>query len=418
MSDYDADGYDANGYDSEGLDRNGYDSEGYDCDGYDKNGWSYDGDLHRDTGTVFHPTTHLTREGDEYNDDGEDCYGNSRCDNGDCEDEDCELCNPPSNDDDFQDHLRCYSSRAPAVHGWQCKPPVLVAGRWQHDRTLYAGHEIEMYSDDICTSDVDTVLSQLNRAYRKFKPQTRTLDCAIAKQDGSLDHTTDVDGNEEEQGGGFEVVTVPLTREQNYGIFRSFDVLGRGSCSAWSMGTKVGHHIHLSRAAIGPLTLGKMLVFANAPGNQLFIEQVAGRGADFNAFCQKKLTDALKEYPNDERYEVLNVTEQTVEFRMFKANLKSAGILKNYEFAVSLVRYCEQSSLGAESGAVEDHYHPLAYHQYRQWLATRHAEYPYLHQFFLSHRSLSRSYKHGLAANAVPKDRSPKYHAVGNSAGV
>jgi len=397
--------YDENGYDAEGYDRNGYDSEGYDRDGYNSEGWDSN-DLHRDSGTEFHPTTRCMRDGEFYNEDGEDWRGNSRCDNGDCEDWDCEACHPPSDEDEsssFEDHLMAYSRKATDVHRWVCKPPVMVAGRWQFDRTLYAGHELEMYSDDEDTGDVDFVLAQLNSAYCKFNPQTRSGACAIAKHDGSLDHAD----------GGFEAVTVPLTREQNYGIFESFKVLGSGRCSAWSMGDEVGHHIHLSRSAIGPLTLGKLLVFANAECNHKFIENVAGRKADFNGFARKKLTDALKDYPNDERYEVINVTEQTVEFRMFKCNLMSRAILKNYEFAVSLVRYCEQVTHGMDTEPEWDS-HPLHYLQYRRWLVQRHAEYPYLHQFFLSHRSMSTNYKRhvGLAKNAVPKDRSPKFALI------
>jgi hypothetical protein len=358
---------------------------------YDENGWDALG-RHRDTGNTYDP-------------DGYDIDGNSRCDNGDCDDDTCERCHPepepePEDDETFDEQLHAYNAKATDIHGWFYAPMRLANGGWSADRTLYAGHEIEMYSDNEDYDDVLTVLRQLDTPYRNLNPQTRTNRCAIAKHDGSLDV----------QDGGFEAVTVPLTRAQTYGIFESFKIVGDGNCSAWNMGNEVGHHIHLSRAAIGPLTLGKLLVFANADANQRFVERVACRPAEFNGFSSKKLTDAMREEPNGDRYEVINVTTHTVEFRMFKSNLMTRAILKNYEFAVSLTRYCEQVTHGMDTEP-EWSSHPLHYLQYRRWVAEHHAEYPYLHQFFLAHPSMSQNYRSskGLKANAIPKDRSPKF---------
>lgn len=416
---YDECGFSPNGihrdtnttYGPDGFNREGYNLSGFDRDGYDDRGFDQS-NLHRDTGTHYHPVDHLTWDHNHYSEDNDnlDWRGRTRRQNGDCLDSDCETCYPPEDDDNsddsnksFQDRLDDYSAKAPRKLGWIAKPPRCVNGEWIYDRTLYAGHEIEMYSDDEDYDDVEFVLNQLSSAYRKFNPQTTTRQCAIAKYDGSLEY----------QDGGFETVTVPLTREQTYGIFESFKVLGGGNCSAWGCGDEVGHHIHLSRAAIGPLTLGKLLVFANVECNHQFIERVAGRKAGYNCFAPKKLSDAMRDRPNAERHEVINVTEHTVEFRMFKSNLLSRGILKNYEFAVSLVRYCEQVNYGM-GDEPEDADHPLHYLSYRRWLATCHAEYPYLHQFFLSHRTMAANYrKHtGLAKNAIPNERSPKFALI------
>jgi hypothetical protein len=400
--------YGPDGFNIDGFNLSGFDREGYDERGFNEN------NLHRETGTHYHPVDHLTWDRGRYSEDNNDLdwRGRDRCDNGECEDMECESCNPPDDDEEpvdasFNDRLDSYGEKAPRKLGWSDHSHRTFDGEYVADRTLYAGHEIEMYADDEDYSSVEHVLDQLNSAYRNFKPQTRTLRCAIAKYDGSLEY----------KDGGFEAVTVPLTREQTYGIFGSFRVLGGGSCSAWDCGPEVGHHIHLSRAAIGPLTLGKLLVFANVECNQLFIERVAGRKADYNTFASKKLTDAMHDRPNADRHEVINVTNHTVEFRMFKSNLLSRGILKNYEFAVSLVRYCEQVDYG-NGEEPEDSDHPLHYLSYRRWLAAKHAEYPYLHQFFLSHGSMARNYRQhaGLAKNAVPTERSPKFALIRTSA--
>lgn len=403
-------GFDADGYDATGHDRDGFDRQGYDSRGFDGN------NIHRDTGTYYHPVDHLTWDSESYSEDNDslDWQGNSRCDNGDCSDSDCETCNPPDEDEDedvdderqwsssssFEDSLLGYDARAPRVHGWR---PITVRdanGFCLLDRTLYAGHEIEMYSDDESADDVQFVLNQINSAYRRFKPQTTAGLCAIAKRDSSLDEYGD---------GGFETVTVPLTRDQTYGIFGSFKVLGGGHCSAWTKGDDVGHHIHLSRAAIGPLTLGKLLVFMNAEVNRSFLVGIAGRDGGFNQFAPgKKLTDA----ENGDRYEVLNVTDQTVEFRLFKSNLYSRAILKNYEFAVSAVRFCEDSPHGFEEPEYETD--PLSYVKYRRYVASHHKEYPYLHAFLLTHHRLKRGYtmSSGLKPNAIPKERSPKFALI------
>lgn len=395
--------FDRNGFRYDGdtglyLHRNG---TRWDDNGFDRYGW------HRHTGTPFHPETHLTREGSEYDSagynhagrdsegydsEGYDEDGNSRCENGDCTDEYCERCNPS---DSFSDRLDSYGCNVIRACGWTDKSTF-----GKPDRTLYAGHEFEMFSDHEDFDDVEFVLRQIDTEYRKHNPQTRTGRCTIAKSDGSLSEYNDY---------GFETVTVPLNREQTYGIFKSFDVLGSGRCSAWTLGTGIGHHIHLSRQAIGPLTLGKMLVFMNAEPNRDFLSAIAGRAPnDYADFSRKKLTS--KE--SMDRYEVLNVTGCTAEFRLFRSNLYTRAILKNYEFAVSVVRFCETVSHGF--GDVYYSTDPLHFHQYRRWLAHHHAEYPFLHAFLLGHSALKVGYKstRSLPRNAVTKEQSPKFAMV------
>lgn len=380
---------------------------------YDENGFDADG-FHRDTGTEFHPITRRTCAGDRYdsegydadgydadgydsegygrdgyNGDGLDQDGNSRCDNGDCDDCECEYCNPASA---FDDRLDDYGARAPRRLGWRPQPGV--------DRTLYAGHEIEMYSDNVEYDDVEYVLRQLDTLYAKHNPMTTTRRCAIAKRDGSLD----------EDSGGFETVTVPLTREQTYGIFTQFKTLGDGLCSAWDKGDEVGHHIHVSRAAIGPLTLGKLGVFMNCDENRAFLEAIACRPAEFNGFEDGKKLTAPE---NAERYAVLNITDSTVEFRMFKSNLYTKAILKNYEFCMAAIHFCERSSHGfGETGTSSD---PLHFTQFRRFVADNRSRYAFLHEFMLFHPQLRVGYRNnsGLPASvASPKDRSPKFALI------
>jgi hypothetical protein len=376
---------------------------------YDENGFDWEG-LHPDTETAFHPTTRLTRDGnrrddegydfngrdaygfdrdgygrDGYNEDGEDCDGNTRCDNGDCDDDECETCRPERG---FENHLLPYGEKVERVHGWSMDPRV----------TLYAGHEFEMYSRREDYSDVEDTLTQLNDLYATLAPLTRTRRCAIAKHDGSLGEW------------GFETVTVPLTDAQMYGIFTKFKTLGDGGCAAWNRGDEVGHHVHLSRAAIAPLTLGKMLVFMNAEANREFLTAIAGRDCrTYAKFATKKLTDGR----NHDRYEVLNVTNKTVEFRLFKSNLRSEAILKNHEFCKAVLAFCEGESHGF--GVVASALDPLHWTRFRAFVAANRGSYAYLHRFLLTHSSLRNGYcnNSGLPENvANPKERSPMFSMI------
>jgi hypothetical protein len=400
--------YDEYGFDSEGthretgtvLDPNGFDSDG----------------IHSVTETEFHPTTRLTRDGERidsegysvagYNEDGydregydsdgydqygQDSFGNSRCANGECYDDSCEC--RASN---FDDQLDDYGTRAHRRHGWNPDPDL--PGSY-----MYAGHEIEMYSDDEDFDDVEYTIKQVDDLYANLNPLTRTRKCAIAKRDGSLD---------EYGSGGGELVTVPLTTEQVYGIFGAFKTLGNGRCSAWDKGEDVGHHIHLSRAAIGPLTLGKLLVFMNAEPNRAFLEAIACRPAGFNKFRTKRITDQ----ENSDRYEVLNITNDTVEFRLFKSNLYSRAILKNHEFAIAAVKFCEQAAHGF--GLVDAGTDPLHFMNFRRFVATNRRTYRHLHEFLLSHTALRVGYRNnsGLPESvANPKERSPLFALVHTS---
>lgn len=396
--------YDEYGFNEHGIHRET--GEPYDEDGFDSDG------EHRDTGTVFHPTTHLTRDGhrrdeegydwrgydregynregydsDGYNADGEDEHGNTRCENGDCEDPDC-----PCRITDFESCLESYGCKAPLKHGWRTPPGA-------DPTTLYAGHEIEMYSDDADPDDVEYTVRQVDTAYARFNPLTVNGRCCIAKHDGSLDY----------KDGGFELVTVPLTHEQVYGIFGSFKTLGNGRCSAWDCGDDVGHHIHLTKRAIGPLTLGKLLVFMNAEVNRPFLEAIAGREAGFNKFSSKKITDR----ENQDRYEVLNVTDRTVEFRLFKSNLYSKAILKNHEFALAAVRFCEQAAHGF--GEVDVGTDPLHFINFRKFVAVNRGTYKFLHEYMLTHPAIRPGYRNNsnLPENvANPKERAPTFALI------
>lgn len=360
------------------CDEYGFDTHGihvetgtaYDNDGFDVGG------IHRDTGDFFHPTTRRTREGerydeegfnyrgvdmhgydrdgydsDGYNEDGEDRDGNTRCENGDCDDDcDCRR-------SEVEAYVLDYSTDVIEELGWDEDFSV----------PIYCGHEIEMLSKNDSEMDVDHVLSQLGGLYSVGKVGFRPV--AIAKSDSSLDRY----GR-----GGFECVTLPLTEEETYAIFGKIGVLGDGRCKAYPCGQSIGHHIHVGRRSITPLTLGKLGVFMNQPANHEFLQLVAQRPQTYNSFeLGKKIAGGR----NRERHSVLNVTSETVEYRLFRANLLGTAILKNYEFVRSSLAFCEQAPCRD---------YELTDAKYLSWLADNHYRYKYLCQWLCSHARMQQ----------------------------
>lgn len=166
-------------------------------------------------------------------------------------------------------------------------------------------------------------------------------DCAILKSDGSL-----ADGR------GVELVTLPypLAYHQSAGFWQDLlDSRLQAAAMSGAGTTNCGIHVHISRAALSPLTIGKMVVFLNNPDNSAFVTTIAQRRS--GGYCQrdekKKVTSAMpgREAYNS-RYDIINVTGgATVEIRMFRGNLRPERVLKNVEFCHALVRWCESSGI-------------------------------------------------------------------------
>lgn len=154
----------------------------------------------------------------------------------------------------------------------------------------------------------------------------------ILKSDGSLDN-------------GIELVTGPYTLEYHQarlGWQQLTDAIG-SYASGFDTST-AGMHIHINRAAMSGLTLGKLLVFINDKTNLPMVEGIAQRKANHWAqFITKKISDAR--FSDGSKYQSLNVRSNTVELRIFRSNLNPKRILKNIEFAHAAVSYCAQASM-------------------------------------------------------------------------
>ncbi len=112
--------------------------------------------------------------------------------------------------------------------------------------------------------------------------------------------------------------------------------------------TRCGMHVHINKAALSPLLLGKLLVFLNADHTDELICLIAQRRG--NGYCEKdckRLNDGgrLWRYASPDRYERLNVTRHTCEVRIFRGNLRPERVLKNIEFCHAAVAFCRDASM-------------------------------------------------------------------------
>ena len=188
---------------------------------------------------------------------------------------------------------------------------------------------------------------------------SRTTERYILKEDESLDY-------------GVELVCIPLTLEEHRTVFDWQGVLEPVQHIAVSgPGTKnCGMHVHINKAALTPLQIGKMLVFLNSPLMRRHITTVAQR--ESNEYCKrsaKKLTDGRG--CSADRHDIVNVGHETVEVRMFRGTLKAKRVLKNIEFCHALVMYCRDTSLNSLE----------CWEVFASWLIERRGQYPNLVRF-------------------------------------
>lgn len=195
----------------------------------------------------------------------------------------------------------------------------------------------------------------------------REHDTFILKYDGSVPY-------------GAELVTAPMTLAEHRGGRLDWPRLlenVRGIAMSGAGTTACGMHVHANKAAISPLTIGKLLVFLNGDRTDELVRLIAQR--DGNTYCEKKdkrIGDG--KYQSESRYERLNVTARTIEYRIFRGNLRAERVLKNLEFVVASIAYCGEASIRT----VDDPTCFLA------WLSTREKDYPYLAGFLREKNAL------------------------------
>ncbi len=142
-------------------------------------------------------------------------------------------------------------------------------------------------------------------------------------------------------------------------------------------GNDNGMHIHANRAALSATQLGKVLVFMNSPDNAEFLQVVAQR--QINGWCRTNsskydsVAKAAAE-PADGKYSVVNVMQNTAEFRLFNSTLLAPRIYKNLEFVDAICEFCKLPSNDHRA----DYLIPGNFIAY---VHRNQARYPYLSEF-------------------------------------
>ena len=239
------------------------------------------------------------------------------------------------------------------------------------------GIELEMIGKGSYRSDVNAsvqdIRSQLGEGY------------CICKSDGSLPE------------GGIEIVTAPRGLAEHIRRFKAWEV--NSAYRAWDA-RKCGMHIHVHSKAFTALTLGKFIMFINAPSNADFIRQLAGRhpihDSQARDYCateyQETLTNpstAIKGKSSC-RYRMVNCENlsrsersrlglqceihkafDTIELRIFRASLRKERLLAQIEFTHATVMFCRVAS-----------WRDLTPKAFIDWLATTNNAYPHLSDWY------------------------------------
>lgn len=185
----------------------------------------------------------------------------------------------------------------------------------RYGKTYYMGIEIE-------TELRKEILSDSSSKRQKYSVATAKQiksDMFFYKRDGSLDAS------------GVEIVSYPFTyaflkhrgwRE----VSRVVEGFVKSGFSSFASG-KCGIHVHVSKHAIKDVVGLKAWFY----GNMVPIKKIAQRRAD-NHYCQYE--------PGNDKYRAINTAPvDTVEFRIFRGNLKPSRILKNIEFVAAVIEF-------------------------------------------------------------------------------
>ena len=267
------------------------------------------------------------------------------------EEEICQTCFPGVT---IESLYQSYTAKAERVFSFKClKEPS----------PTYLGVELELE---------DRTIANLLSTWRVLK------DHAIIKRDGSVS-------------GGIEICSAPATIAIHKEEFKSFFAIvdkiklhAKDNC---------GMHVHVDRAKLSELQIGKMLSFFYNKDNKTFINKIAGRKD--NSYCtldqERKMgsgvffdttkggsyTKQLVRKQTEGRYTGLNLTPSaTIEFRIFASTTDYNKFVINLEFVQSMVDFTRGSALTVKS--IKDFSEKKVY---LSFLVSNKKEYPNLYTF-------------------------------------
>jgi hypothetical protein len=201
----------------------------------------------------------------------------------------------------------------------------------------------------------------------------------LAKNDGSVS-------------GGLELNTLPMTVAQHVDFVQTLFAAREGAIGRVLPGARNGNacgiHIHTGRAHLTERQQHSIVNFCMAGNAELhtFLNRIARRAP--NSYCvrgtaYRHSSDAMHRNPTDAtvraesgdsllsrtRYDALNVTPTTLEFRLFASTTDSVIYLANVEFVAALCAYAKTVDLIGQGEGPE---------AFVEWLQANAADYPHL----------------------------------------
>ena len=268
-----------------------------------------------DCGTSYH------RDSDEIN--YYDCSDSDYCNS--CRDNNISYCD---------DHEIEYSSNGSCeecendednpIKNYSYRPSQLFLKKPHENTKLFYGIEIETVLRHNNKSLQDIALKTLNQ----FENNE-----VVLKSDSSIGDN------------GFEIVSNTATFEYHkselWNCFFNSDI--QDDLKSFHV-KSCGLHIHASREFYSNADIGKIVLFLNLPYNTDFLTSLSGR--EYNSYCRHNPNKKITDYKSHERFEILNLTNnKTIEFRLFKGNLKRQSVFRYLEFVDSLSHFVKEIKL-------------------------------------------------------------------------
>lgn len=199
---------------------------------------------------------------------------------------------------------------------------------------------------------------------------------AIWKSDGSLTN-------------GAELVTLPLPlrewQDRDNPVYRLCDDTTFRAKARSHNTTTCGLHVHVTRATIPEPVIAKLVVLFNEP-SMAHLTLMVARRPQSSGYCVARrkrwvysASDNKRQWNQDGRYTPVNITDGTIEFRLFKGTLRSETIMASVEFCQASIDYCTQHGAARMNGP-----------DFQAWLVAQPRKaYPALREYLIYRKMLS-----------------------------
>lgn len=228
--------------------------------------------------------------------------------------------------DDYHNRDEGCGKEDSIIHEYSYKPEPVFFTVGDEKPGLFIGFELEVERSDSDTY-IDTMAELIEDDFIYFK------------SDGSLTH-------------GFEIVSHPLSRKwvakNRERIRNMLETLSKEGYKSYDTDT-CGMHVHLTKDYLSNTEVAKLLKFFKQNSEFVFKFSRRTRG-NFERWCRTDednmcnvIEYAKKKINDGSRYIAANITDSTIEIRIFRGTLKPESFFKNIEFAISLCEYVKET---------------------------------------------------------------------------